>query len=162
MTTQNNFNTLYVLFNNDIPQETMEHYKNFSSHHEGDSGVDLMTPENGTQTIPTEIDTINFKICCSMVDSNMRPMSYYLVPRSSICKTPWQMANSIGIIDAGYRGNIMAKVRNMSNKNATVVKGQSLFQIVAPDLRPIKIVIVDSLSETSRGSGGFGSTNILN
>lgn len=162
MTSQETSNILYVLFDNNIPNDTMEHYKNFSSHHEGDSGIDLINPNNGNMIQPTEIDTINFNISCSMVDKNNKPISYYLVPRSSICKTPWQMANSIGIIDAGYRGNIMAKVRNSSNKDATVVKGQSLFQIIAPDLKPIKIIIVDSLSETSRGSGGFGSTNSLN
>ena len=40
--------------------------------------------------------------------------SYYLVPRSSISNTPFIMANSIGIIDAGYRGFIKAKIRNCS------------------------------------------------
>ena len=42
------------------------------------------------------------------------PTSYMLVPRSSISKTPLRMANSIGIIDAGYRGEIMAAVDNIS------------------------------------------------
>jgi dUTP pyrophosphatase len=70
------------------------------------------------------------------------------------------MANSVGIIDAGYRGNIMAKVRNMNLTSPVKVnKGDKLFQICAPDLKSIKLNIVDTLSETTRGSGGFGSTN---
>ena len=69
------------------------------------------------------------------------------------------MANSVGIIDAGYRGNIMAKIRNMSLTNKTINEKDKLFQICSPDLKPIKIELVSELSETSRGDGGFGSTN---
>jgi len=82
--------------------------------------------------------------------------SYYLCPRSSIAKNHFQLANSIGIIDAGYRGNLMAKVRCFKNDS---IQGGSYFQIIAPDLKPIKVNIVKSLSSTTRGSGSFGSTN---
>jgi len=68
------------------------------------------------------------------------------------------MANSVGIIDAGYRGNIMAKVRNMSQTETTINEGEKLFQICSPTLEPIKFQIVDKLSDSSRGAGGFGST----
>ena len=85
---------------------------------------------------------------------------YYLAPRSSICKTPLQMANSMGIIDRSYRGPIMAPVRNTNLTDSyTIEEGTRLFQILAPDLGWIKeIRLVDSLPETSRGEGGFGST----
>jgi dUTP pyrophosphatase len=70
------------------------------------------------------------------------------------------MANSIGIVDAGYRGNLMAKVRNMTLNNNEIVKEYTcLFQIISPDLKPIKLNIVSELSNTSRNDGGFGSTN---
>jgi dUTP pyrophosphatase len=68
------------------------------------------------------------------------------------------MANSVGIIDAGYRGNIMAKIRCFDQNNATLSRG-SYFQIVAPDLGPIKVNIVSELKDTSRNENGFGSTN---
>ena len=85
---------------------------------------------------------------------------YRLVPRSSICKTNLFMANSEGIIDKSYRGPIKAPVKNfMINSQAKVDEGTRLFQIVAPDLGWIKeVVLVDSLPETARGEGGFGST----
>lgn len=85
---------------------------------------------------------------------------YYLAPRSSICKTPLQMANSMGIIDRSYRGPIMAPVRNVNPTNPyDIDEGTRLFQILAPDLGWIQEVrIVDSLPETARGEGGFGST----
>lgn len=85
---------------------------------------------------------------------------YYLAPRSSICKTPLQMANSMGIIDRSYRGPIMAPVRNVNlTSDYDIDEGTRLFQILAPDLGWIKEVrLVDSLPETLRGEGGFGST----
>ena len=85
---------------------------------------------------------------------------YRLVPRSSICKTNLFMANSEGIIDKSYRGPIKAPVKNfMIQSPTTVDEGTRLFQIVAPDLGWIKeVVLVDSLPETARGEGGFGST----
>jgi dUTP pyrophosphatase len=85
--------------------------------------------------------------------------SYYLYPRSSISKTSFMMANNVGIIDAGYRGNIMAKIRNMSLGEAIAPEDTSMFQITGPDLKPIRVKIVNELSRSSRGSGGFGSTN---
>jgi len=84
--------------------------------------------------------------------------SYQLVPRSSIWRTPLRQSNNIGIIDAGYRGHIMVPVDNISNDDYVVKRGERLFQIVHPSLEPIKVELVEELSETERGSGGFGST----
>ena len=63
---------------------------------------------------------------------------YYLVPRSSICKTPLIMCNSVGIIDPDYRGNLIVYVRNMEAEPYCIKKGESLFQIVVPSLTKIK------------------------
>ena len=85
---------------------------------------------------------------------------YYVYPRSSMYKSGIMLANSVGIIDRTYRGVIKALVTNLNEHTyPNVVKGTRVTQIVAPDMGWIKeIRIVDSLSETSRGSGGFGST----
>jgi dUTP pyrophosphatase len=135
-----------------------EFYNNFTSHHDGDSGIDLYNFKD----IPVnflQVGTIDFEIRCEMLDTETNEyMSYYLVPRSSISKTSFQLANSVGIIDAGYRGNLMAKVRCF-DENGAVMKQGSQFQIVAPDLKPIRVNMVESLSDTTRNDGGFGSTN---
>ena len=68
------------------------------------------------------------------------------------------MSNSIGLIDGGYRGEIMASCDNIKNFNFKIEKGQRLFQLVAVDSSPISYRIVNDLSETTRGKGGFGST----
>ena len=80
------------------------------------------------------------------------------MPRSSIAKTPLRLCNSIGLIDAGYRGEIKAVVDNIKSELYIVEKGQRLFQLVAMDGSPINFQLVDELTETTRGEDGFGST----
>ena len=83
-----------------------------------------------------------------------------MYPRSSISKTQLRLANSTGIIDAGYRGNLMAMFDVEESHTGT--KFDRYIQICAPSLVPIIVEIVDSLEdlgeETERGTGGFGST----
>jgi dUTP pyrophosphatase len=145
------------ILNNDITN----YYSKFTNYHNGDSGIDLVTPNDILNIEPFTVSTIDYQIQCEMIDLDTNTLSsYYLVPRSSISKTNLMMANSIGIIDAGYRGNIMAKVRNMNlSINENINKNTCLFQIIAPDLKPIKVNIVNELSITTRNDNGFGSTN---
>jgi len=146
----------------EINDNIFNYYSSFINHHNGDSGIDLITIDDIIPGIePFSVETIDFQIQCEMIDLETNNFtSYYLVPRSSISKTNLIMTNSIGIIDAGYRGNIMAKVRNMSLNTENIKKNTCLFQIISPDLKPIKVNIVDELSITTRDDGGFGSTNI--
>ena len=141
--------------------EVNSFYQKFTSHHQGDSGVDLLF--NGTITVDSfAVGTINFGIQCEMIDTETNTYSsYYLVPRSSLANTYFQMANSVGIIDAGYRGNLMAKVRSFKYDMPVTFPSGSYFQIVAPDLKPITVNIVEQLSDSTRKEGGFGSTNNL-
>jgi len=87
-----------------------------------------------------------------------KPKSYFIVPRSSIYKTPLRMANSIGVIDSGYRGELMVPVDNMTDEDYYIKPGERLFQIILPSLNEFEVQIVDELSDSERGVGGFGST----
>ena len=83
---------------------------------------------------------------------------FWLMPRSSIYKTGLMMANSTGVIDKSYRGELKAPVWSMT-ANSNVARGDRLFQIVAPDMGWIRNVrVVHSMPLTERGDGGFGST----
>lgn len=83
---------------------------------------------------------------------------FWLIPRSSIYKTGLIMANSTGVIDKSYRGELKAPVWSMTGKSE-VARGDRLFQIVAPDMGWIRnIRVVNSVPNTERGAGGFGST----
>lgn len=140
-------------------QTLLDYYNTISSHYQGDSGVDLLNIFQ-LEVESFKVGTIDFKIQCEMINLETNKFSsYYLVPRSSISNTPFQMANSIGIIDAGYRGELKAKVRNFNPLHSEVLLSGKYFQIVSPDLKPMKVNVVSELSETLRGSGGFGSTN---
>ena len=91
------------------------------------------------------------------------PVGYYLYLRSSTgTKTPLRLANSVGIIDSGYRGNIIAAFDNKNVDNYNVIEGDRLVQICPPNLSyPLIINIVENeenLGITNRGDGGFGST----
>jgi dUTP pyrophosphatase len=91
---------------------------------------------------------------------------YYMYPRSSISKTPLMLANHVGIIDSGYRGNLIAAVRklpsNQTNGTYTVERHTRLFQICHSTLCPLFVVLVpeSELNLSERGEGGFGSTGV--
>ncbi len=142
-------------------QDLKNYYQNKQQFHQGDAGFDLIFPED-FEIGPNETKLIKLGIKCSMEETNENNVSYLLMPRSSIIKTTLRMANSIGLIDAGYRGEICAAVDNIANETKTFKKGDRLFQIVGPNLSPIYVELVNSLDDlglTSRGEGGFGSTN---
>ncbi len=106
---------------------------------------------------------------CGPIQVGFRYFGYYLYPRSSIVKTSLRLANSVGIIDSGYRGELIAVVdkHDSSNDWKTVLKRDCkqydrLFQICSGDLSPFLVEIVENESDlgliTERGCGGFGST----
>ena len=128
-------------------------YENHGHFHAGDAGLDLYVLEDITIE-PGETLPIKLGVACEPDNGK----AYFLMPRSSISKTPLRLANSIGLIDGGYRGELMAMCDNIKSEPYTAEKGQRLFQIVACDCSPITYELVNELSETTRGSGGFGST----
>ena len=128
-------------------------YENHGHFHDGDAGLDLFVINE--QTINAgESTLIHLQISCE----NTENKPYLIMPRSSIAKTPLRLSNSIGLIDSGYRGEIMAAVDNIKTEDYTVEPGQRLFQLVAMAGASIHVELVDALSETTRGEGGFGST----
>lgn len=84
-----------------------------------------------------------------------------LVPRSSISKTNWILANSMGIIDADYRGEWMMVLRTTGSVMYDALPfavGERCAQIYFEKVNDIEIEETDELSDTVRGEGGFGST----
>ena len=133
-----------------------------------DAGFDLFCPKE-TNISYNKRGMIDLQVKCAMYkkieldgDFTKRYISYYMYPRSSISKTFIRLANSTGIIDSGYRGNLCAAVDNISGFGVeTAGKHQRYFQICSPTLDPLIVKLVDDISDfetTIRGSGGFGST----
>ena len=67
-------------------------------------------------------------------------------------------ANKVGVIDSDYRGEIMVALHNHSDKEQTVADGERIAQIVFAPYYAAEFTVVDELSDTVRGVGGFGST----
>jgi len=80
-------------------------------------------------------------------------------PRSSVRSTTLSMSNSVGVIDSGYRGEIMVTF-NMNNTNGAIYYsvGDRIAQLVIMPVPLAQYVEVEELSETSRGDKGHGST----
>lgn len=79
-------------------------------------------------------------------------------PRSGLSKRG--IDNTIGTIDAGYRGEVMVCVVNNSGGDYTIYNHDRICQLKIQEARQFKFVPVEELSETDRGSGGFGSTGM--
>ena len=82
-----------------------------------------------------------------------------LFPRSSVYKTGQQLSNSVGVIDSGYRGEIMLKyTREIESKKVAYKPGDRIGQIIILPYPRVEFEEVESLSQTERGQGGYGST----
>ena len=137
-------------------KEVLYSFYNVNNHNfKEDSGFDLIFPDN-ILIKAGETKLIGLGISCQPDFNN----GYYLYPRSSIYKTPLRLANSIGLIDSNYRGELKVALDNIKNYDYEIKAGDRLFQLCAYNLLPMQITIVEELDSTERGSGGFGSTNI--
>lgn len=67
-------------------------------------------------------------------------------------------ANKVGVVDADYRGEIMVALHNHSDKPQTVEHGERIAQLVIAPFLSVSYEETDELSDTVRGTGGFGST----
>ena len=84
-----------------------------------------------------------------------------LVPRSSISNKSLDLTNCFGVIDNGYRGEVMAKFRSTTDVIPAVYKeGERFAQLLILPVIDTTFEESDMLSDTDRGEGGFGSTNI--
>lgn len=132
-----------------------------NSFHYANSGFDLFFPESMTFDTPMKRQFANMKVKAEMFYAG-EPSAFYLYPRSSISKTPLILANSVGVIDSGYRGDLIGAFLS-TEAPFTVEKHTRLLQICHPSLNPIFVVMTHNesvLSNTERGSGGFGSTGV--
>lgn len=128
-------------------------------------------------TAPQPVSTTTTTITPTALATDLpAACGFYLYPRSSISKTRMRLANSVGIIDAGYRGDLIAAVDTIGLFGSTdiwhvwketlspIKKYDRYFQVCAPDLSPFLVHIVDTEQElsppTARGHGGFGSTGV--
>ena len=126
--------------------------------HIGDAGVDLTATK-----ITTELNEVNQLLICYHTDLAVEiPEGYVglLFPRSSIYTKSLQFTNSVGVIDSGYRGELMVKMRSTTDVVPGIYKeGERFAQLViVPVSSDYTITEAAELTETDRSEDGFGST----
>ena len=137
-----------------------------------DAGFDVFIPST-TELMPHKSTKIDFEIVGAMYQLSElgetlynKPQSFYMYPRSSISKSNFRLANNVGIIDSGYRGNIGAYFDTFPYYNDVYImeKMSRYVQLCNSHLEPFKVVVVDDIQFlgdlTNRGVGGFGSTGL--
>ena len=142
--------------------EIKQKYINHGTYNPSDSGLDLFITKDVTIK-PGETQLVDLGIQSQLRSWNWLRFkwvyhSYMLFPRSSISKTPLRLANSIGLVDQGYTGNIKAALYNHSKNEFTLRKGERYVQLVRPDLGSVSFKLVETLRGTERGSRSFGSS----
>lgn len=136
---------------------------NTTPYQERNSGFDLFCDSAAVAQLTPNTILVDQGCRAIAVDVDGSHRAYWLAPRSSISKTHWTLANSLGLIDATYRGVLKAAFKGFHYRGGPPDMHQRLVQVAPPDLRPwSEVVVVDelpvALAVTSRGSGGFGST----
>tara|TARA_A100001201_G_scaffold143736_1_gene147057 strand:+ start:999 stop:1427 length:429 start_codon:yes stop_codon:yes gene_type:complete len=120
----------------------------------GDAGMDLTA-------ISVDFSNLNYLTYHTGLAIEI-PEGYVglLFPRSSVYKTGQQLTNSVGVIDSGYRGEIMLKyTRDINETERTAYgPGDRVGQLIIMPYPQIQFEQVDKLSNTERGDGGYGST----
>ena len=121
----------------------------------GDSGMDLHSVLSEIEMPPGEIEIIPTGICLEI------PEGYegQVRPRSGLSSNDGLIA-VLGTIDSGYRGEVNVILRNIKSYEQTVKRGDRVAQLVIAPVARAELVEVDELSETERGTDGFGSTGV--
>ena len=120
----------------------------------GDAGLDL----TATSVVTDEYGNVVYGTGLAIEI----PFGYagLLFPRSSNSKTDLYLTNHVGIVDSGYRGEIMFKYRPLDGiLNSKIYQvGERVGQIVILPYPAVSFEEVEQLSDTERGEGGYGST----
>jgi len=121
----------------------------------GDAGMDL--------TITREIENTSFSVSYGFGIAMEIPQGYVglVFPRSSVRNQDLILSNCVGVIDSGYRGELQATFKKTQGLDSIKYKvGERGAQIIILPYPTIYMTEVPELSNTERGSGGFGSTGV--
>ncbi|NLW78607.1 MAG: dUTP diphosphatase [Ruminococcaceae bacterium] len=119
----------------------------------------------------------DLRACCVGAGITLQPLERLLIPTGIAIELPGNdtvglvfarsglalkeglaMANGVGVIDADYRGEVSVPVVNLSDKPITISNGERIAQLLVMPVVIPEMIEYDELSDTERGTGGFGST----
>jgi dUTP pyrophosphatase len=128
-----------------------------AAQHDGDAGLDLCSAVEAVVG-PGERAMIPTGVAVAIPDGH----AGLVLPRSGLAsKRGLTLANAPGLIDAGYRGEVVCAVVNLDRDAKVEIRvGDRIAQLVIVELPAVTPAWAESLPETTRGEGGFGSTGI--
>jgi dUTP pyrophosphatase len=125
--------------------------------YEGDAGLDLRSNEDVTLA-PNERRLVSTGLAIAI------PEGYagFVQPRSGLAlREGLSMANTPGLIDAHYRGELKVCAVNLDNSRPIhIERGERIAQLVIQRVPVVQLLEVDELDQTDRGAGGFGSSGV--
>lgn len=125
--------------------------------HEGDAGLDLRSTVQ--MTLKPMERTI---VPCGFAIAIPEGYAGLVLPRSGLAmKHGVTVPNSPGLIDSGYRGEMMVSLQNLdATESFCIEKGMRIAQLVIVETPPIDLIQTEELDATQRGTGGFGSSGL--
>ena len=126
-----------------------------SQKHASDIGYDISS-SNDVTLKSNEVTLVNTGIAISLPQQ----CAGFVLPRSGLStKHKITLINSPGLIDPGYTGELLVPLMNHGGKDYEIKAGDRIAQLVLVNTHDVDFKVVDSLPETDRSSGGFGSTD---
>ena len=134
--------------NNPLPTPSKE---------DGDAGFDLRADISEPMLIlPGDVTTVGLGFKYAIPEGHFG----LVVPRSGLGTKGLVLANTVGIIDSSYRGEVKAGLMNRSSQPIVVYPGDRVCQMIIVPFLQCAMGQVDELDETERGEGGYGSTGV--
>lgn len=123
--------------------------------HEGDAGLDLRAVED--VTIPAGQSAMVRTGLHVEIPAGCVGLQF---PRSGLGSKGITLRNAVGVIDSGYRGEVMAAMWNTTGAAIDIERGDRICQLVVMPYCPCTLQEVEELSESERGTDGYGSTGV--
>ena len=123
--------------------------------HEGDAGMDLRAAEQYAIK-PGDSAKVKTGIAVQIPDGCVG----LVFPRSGLGSKGLTMRNAVGVVDSGYRGEVMAALWNTTRADWVIYPGDRIAQLVIVPFARCEIEEAESLDDTDRGEGGYGSTGV--
>jgi dUTP pyrophosphatase len=123
--------------------------------HPGDAGLDLRSVMD-LRVEPGERAMVRTGLAVAIPEGH----AGLVLPRSGLAsKHGLTLSNAPGLIDAGYRGEVVCAVVNLDREEAiSIAKGDRIAQLVIVEVPDVRPAWIDQLPDSTRGEGGFGST----
>lgn len=123
--------------------------------HDSDAAADLYAADTMTLPAHSQGNMVRTGVHIGLPEGWMA----LIIPRSSIgAKTGLRLSNSVGLIDTDYRGPLGVLYDNISDSDYTINAGDRIAQLLVMPVHRFSAEVMDNLTETDRGEGGFGSS----